>query len=86
MHMNDQERMADFLTMEKKLGSNYDLFASECVNLALRNEFLQNLARSHTTQTELFQAAQSRGWYQVEQAQQDKITQARTKFSAQIPQ
>ncbi|MBR1781010.1 MAG: spore coat protein [Oscillospiraceae bacterium] len=84
--MNDQERMADFLTMEKKLGSNYDLFASECVNLALRNEFIKSLTQSHATQTELFQAAQSRGWYQVEQAQQDKITQAKTKFSAQIPQ
>ena len=78
--MNDQERMSDLLTMEKKLGNNYDLFASECVNLALRNEFVKDLTQSHTTQTELFQGAQSRGWYQTEQAPMDKINQAKTKF------
>lgn len=84
--MNDQERMADMLTMEKKLSNNYDLYASECVNLALRNEFIKDFTQSHTVQTELFQAAQSRGWYQVEQAQQDKINQAKTKYSSSKPQ
>lgn len=84
--MNDQERMSDLLTTEKKLGNNYDLFASECVNLALRNEFVKALTQSHTTQTELFQAAQGRGWYQTEQAQMDKINQAKTKFSNLMPQ
>ena len=84
--MNDQERMADMLTMEKKLSNNYDLYASECVNTALRNEFIKDFTQSHTTQTELFQAAQSRGWYQVEQAQADKINQARTKYTSGMPQ
>ncbi len=84
--MNDQERMADLLTMEKKLGNNYDIFASECVNVALRNEFVKALTRGHDTQTELFQAAQSRGWYQVEQADANQISQAKTKYSAQMPQ
>ena len=84
--MNDQERMSDLLTMEKKLGNNYDLFASECVNLALRNEFVKDLTQSHSTQTELFQAAQSRGWYQVEQAPASQIGTAYTRFSNQRPQ
>ena len=84
--MNDQERMADMLTMEKKLSNNYDLYASECVNTALRNEFIKDFTQSHTTQTELFQAAQSRGWYQVEQAQADKINQARIKYTSGMPQ
>ena len=84
--MNDQERMEDMLAMEKKLSSNYDHFASECVNTALRNEFIKDFTQSHTTQTELFQAAQSRGWYQVQQAQQDQINQARTKYTSGMPQ
>ena len=83
--MNDQERMADLLAMEKKLGNNYDIFASECVNLALRNEFVKDLTQSHSTQTELFQAAQSRGWYQVEQAPASQIGTAYTRFSNQRP-
>ena len=84
--MDDQERMADLLAMEKKLGNNYDIFASECVNLALRNEFVKDLTQSHSTQTELFQAAQSRGWYQVEQAPMDKINQAKTIYTSSMPQ
>ena len=84
--MNDQTRTADLLSMEKKLGNNYDLFASECVNEALRNEFLRSLTGSHTIQTQLFQAAKSRGWYQTQQAQADQISQARTKFTNSAPQ
>ena len=84
--MNDQTRVADLLSMEKKLGNNYDLFASECVNAALRNEFLKRLTGCHTIQSELFQEAKSRGWYQTQQAQADQISQARTKFTNSAPQ
>lgn len=84
--MNDQERMGDFLMAEKKMTSNYDTFASECVNTALRDEFLKIFNQGHSTQTELFQMAQSKGWYQVEQAPADKIQQAATQFQSQMPQ
>lgn len=84
--MNDQDRVSDLLAMEKKLGNNYDLFASECVNLALRNEFVKDLTQSHNVQTELFQAARSRGWYQSEPAPGDKVSQAKAKYSASMPQ
>ena len=83
--MNDQERMTDFLCSEKKMSANYDTFASECVNIPLRDEFLKLFNQSHHTQTELFQAAQSRGWYKPEQAPSDKISQAYQKFSNQQP-
>ena len=84
--MNDQERMTDFLCSEKKMSANYDTYASECVNQSLRDDFLKLLTQSHTTQTELFQMAQSKGWYQVEQAPQDKVTTAYEKFSGSKPQ
>ena len=83
--MNDQERMTDFLCSEKKMSANYDTYASECVNQSLRDDFLKLLTQSHTTQTELFQMAQSKGWYQVEQAPASKISQAYTKFTNQQP-
>ena len=83
--MNDQERMTDFLCSEKKMTANYDSFASECVNIPLRDEFLRLFNQSHHSQTELFQLAQSKGWYQPEQAQADKISQAYTKFSNPNP-
>ena len=83
--MNDQERMTDFICSEKKMSANYDTFASECVNTALRNDFLNILNQSHQTQSDLFRMAQSKGWYQVEQAPQNKVSQAYTRFSNQQP-
>ena len=83
--MNDQERMTDFICSEKKMSANYDTFASECVSLPLRDDFLRILNQSHQIQTDLFKMAQSKGWYQVEQAPQNKVTQAYTRFSNQQP-
>lgn len=83
--MNDQEKLTDFLCSEKKMSANYDSFASECVNIPLRDEFLKLFNQSHQTQTELFKLAQNKGWYQVEQAQSSNVSQAYTKYSNQMP-
>ena len=83
--MTDQERVADFLSSEKKLSANYDIFASECVSIPLRDQFIKLFTQSHHTQTELFQSAKSRGWYQPEQAPENKISQAFQKYTNQQP-
>ena len=83
--MNDQERMTDFICSEKKMSANYDTYASECVNLSLRDDFLNILNQGHQTQSDLFRMAQSKGWYQVEQAQASKVSQAYTKSTNQQP-
>ncbi|MBQ6842595.1 MAG: spore coat protein [Firmicutes bacterium] len=83
--MKDQEMMTDLLLTEKKMSSNYSTFASECVNVQLRDAFLGMLTAGHTTQTDLFRAAQQRGWYQVEQAPQQKVQQACQKFCSEAP-
>ena len=83
--MTDQERLTDFICSEKKMSANYDTFASECVNVALRDDFLKIFSQSHETQTDLFKLAQSKGWYQVEQAPENKVSQAYTKYSNQKP-
>ena len=84
--MNDQERITDLILSEKKMSSNYDTFASECVNVQLRDEFLKIFNQGHKTQTDLFKMAQSKGWYQVEQAPASQIGTAYTRFSNQRPQ
>lgn len=83
--MQDQEMMADLLLTEKKLSGSYNEFASECVNVQLRDTFVDLLTKSHMTQTDLFKAAQQRGWYQVEQAPEQKVNQAMQKFTNQMP-
>lgn len=83
--MNDQERVTDMILSEKKMTTNYNIFASECVDDQLRNQYLNILNQSHQTQTALFKAAQSKGWYTVEQAPQSKITETYNKFNSQKP-
>lgn len=83
--MNDQERLSDLLMSEKKMSANYDTYASECVNTRLRDQFLQILTTSHKTQSELFDQAKNKGWYQVEQAPTSKVDTAFQKFSNTKP-
>lgn len=83
--MNDQERITDMILSEKKMSTNYSTFASECMDDKLRDEYIGILTKSHQTQTALFKAAQSKGWYTVEAAPQAKITQAYTKFNSEKP-
>lgn len=83
--MNDQERITDLILSEKKMATNYNIFAAECTNVQLRDEFLKILDQSHKNSTDLFQAAQAKGWYQVEQAPASKISEAYNKFNSQKP-
>lgn len=61
--MNDQERITDMILSEKKMSTNYNIFASECVDDQLRDEYLKILNQSHMTQTTLFKTAQSKGQF-----------------------
>lgn len=84
--MKDQELMTDLILSEKKMSSNYGIWASECTNTQLRDTFLQIMTQGHRTQTDLFTTAQQKGWYsQVEQAPSDKVSQAYQKFSSEAP-
>lgn len=83
--MNDQERITDLILSEKKMTTNYNIFAAECTNVQLRDEFLKILDQSHKVSTDLFQQAQSKGWYQVEQAPASKISETYNKFNSQKP-
>ena len=83
--MNDQERITDLILSEKKMTTNYNIFAAECTNVQLRDEFLKILDQSHKVSTDLFQQAQSKGWYQVEPAPASKISETYSKFNSQKP-
>ena len=83
--MNDQERVTDMILSEKKMSTNYNTFASECVDDKLRDEYLRILNQSHMTQTALFKTAQTKGWYKVDPAPQSKISETYNKFNAEKP-
>lgn len=79
--LNEQEILSDTLISQKHLTDSYNLYAGECVNEQLRSTMLNILGDEHKIQADIFNNMQSHGWYQVEQAEQQKIQKARQKFT-----
>ena len=80
-YMGDKEILQDGLISQKQISGSYNTFAGECVNDRLRGAFLNILDDEHAIQASLFNDMRTRGWYQVEAADQSKVAQARQKFS-----
>ena len=79
--MTEKEILQDSLLSQKQATSSYNTFAGECVSEQLRCAMLNILDDEHKIQADIFCAMQSKGWYQVEPAEQQKIQQARQKLS-----
>ena len=81
--MGEKEILQDGLLSQKHISEGYNTYAGECVNEQLRSTFLNILNDEHAIQADMFCDLQSRGWYQVEPAQPQKVSSARQKFSQQ---
>ena len=81
--LSEKEILQDCLISQKHLTDSYNTYAGECVNEQLRNSFLNILDDEHKIQSDLFSNMQSNGWYQVQQADQQKVQQARQKYVTQ---
>lgn len=79
--LGEKEILNDFIMSQKLLTSSYNTFAGECTNQQLRNAFLNILDDEHAIQANIFENMQSKGWYQTEPADQQKVQQAKQKFS-----
>lgn len=79
----DRERMDDVLSSQKFMTEGYNIFANECATPALKSEFMNLLTEEHQIQHEIFTEMQKRGWYQTEQADQNKINQTKQKFQSE---
>lgn len=79
--LTEKEILQDSLISQKLITGSYNTFAGECVNEQLRGAFLNILDDEHRIQADIFCNLQSKGWYQVEPAQQTKVQQVRQKYS-----
>ena len=84
MQFTPKEVMNDVLSTQKHLTDTYNTFANECACPTLKSEFMAILNEEHQLQHEVFCDMQQRGWYQVEQADQNKITQAKQKSQGML--
>ena len=82
--MDEKAIMQDGLISQKHITESYNTFAGECVNEQLRSAFLSILDEEHRIQADMFCTLQTNGWYQVENAEAQKVAQARQKFSQML--
>ncbi|MDK2800124.1 MAG: hypothetical protein PWP27_1956 [Clostridiales bacterium] len=78
--MSDKEIVNDSIASQKQIESAYNTYINECTNSKLRADFSNILREEYDIQADLFQEMQKRGWYQVQQAQQNQIQQAKQKY------
>lgn len=80
----EKEVLNEALSTEKSSTGTYNTFVNECANPQLRNDLMQILNNTHKMQADIFNEIQSKGMYQLCQAQQQKISQAKQKYSQQV--
>lgn len=80
-NMTDKEIMQDILSSQKLVADTYNTYTNECVNQQLRTDFLNILREEHNIQQSVYDQMKTRGWYSPAQAEQQKVTDAYTKFS-----
>ena len=77
---DDQEMFNDALYSQKQITENYNLSANESAGAQLRDLFLSILNEEHQIQADLFDEMSKRGWYPVQNADQQQVQQTKTKF------
>ena len=80
----DKERMNDLLFGEKQLCTEYCSFLCEAATPEVVRTLSTLLTDTHDAQHTLFQEMNSRGWYPVTKAEEQKIMQAKQKFAATL--
>lgn len=81
-NMGDKEYLEDCISSQKYIASSYNSYAFECVDSQLKNDMLTILKDEQMINKQLFDQMQSNGWYQVQYAQPQQVTELAGKFSS----
>ena len=82
--MNDSDYLNDILISYKHLVSGYATALNEVSNKTLYKSFFNLFESASKIQSELFECAFQNGWYQLETAEESKISKAYDKFNTCI--
>ncbi len=78
----EKERMHDCLDTEKYLIGMYQTALTEAATPEVMQTLTDLLSDSFRMQQQLFREMNSRGWYPVTKAEEQKIAQTKQKFAA----
>lgn len=77
----EKEILGDALAAQKSATNLFNTFSNECVHEELRSTMLDILADEHTMQQDVFCSMHERGFYPTPDAEQNKIDEAKQKYS-----
>ena len=79
-NFGEKEQLHDFLNGEKYLIGMYNTSLTESATPEVIQTMTDLLSDAHRMQQQLFREMNSRGWYPVAKAEEQKVTQAKQKF------
>jgi spore coat protein CotF len=79
--MSDRDYINDILSTEKYLTSSYNTAVNEASIQELYQLQMKHLDATHQAARELYTIMQQKGWYVIEPAESQKITQKATQFA-----
>lgn len=84
--MNDLDYLTDALETTKNMVSNYSLALNEASNNTLYERVKQIFDETSIIQRDMFDLMFQKGWYALEEAEEQKVTEAFNKFINQYEQ
>ena len=81
---NEQDKATDLLQSEKYLAGCYNSYLLEAATPEVKQCLCGLLNDTHSMQQRLFEDMNSRGWYPVTKAEDQKVTQAKQKFAMKV--
>ena len=85
-NLNDRDIINDFLATEKYMTDGYSTALNEASNQALYENILQLFTETQNQQRHLYNLMFKHGWYSLEQADQQQISQAADQFTGYLNQ
>jgi len=87
--MNERDRINDVLSSVKQMTVGYTIGLNEMQNPKLHQDIQNILNDTHLAQKQIFDVMFQKGWYKMNAADQQEISQAHSQFSqyrTQFPQ
>lgn len=78
----EKEILGDALGAQKSATNLFNTSSNECVHEGLRSTILDILSDEHKMQQDVFSSMHERGYYPTPDAQQNKVDEAKQKYSA----
>ncbi|MDD3341147.1 MAG: spore coat protein [Bacilli bacterium] len=82
--MNDCDYITSLLTCEKDMSVNYVYALNEASNETLYNEIFPIFKETKDFGRKVYELMFQKGWYKLEKAEENKITQKHTTFTQKV--